>query len=128
MKTLQDFKYLFADCEPDAKILEGKINTAIAIGILSDYPMQVVFDFLEQTEWLTQRDRMHIVFSAMAILSITKRLDFTNIELDTIRFCVSKMLEVNKLEHGEMCASILTGDYDRTEEFQRVLTKLSTLK
>jgi hypothetical protein len=52
----------------------------------------------------------------------------TNGELETIRFCVSKMLEVNKLEHGEMCASILTGAYDRTEEFQRVLTKLSTLK
>jgi hypothetical protein len=49
-------------------------------------------------------------------------------EIETIRFCVSKMLEVNKLEHGEICASILTGAYDRTEEFQRVLTKLSTLK
>jgi hypothetical protein len=49
-------------------------------------------------------------------------------ELETIRFCVSKMLEVNKLEHGEICASILTGDYDRTEEFERVLTKLSNLK
>ena len=53
---------------------------------------------------------------------------FMTDELETIRFCVSKMLEVNKLEHGEICASILTGDYDRTEEFERVLTKLSNLK
>lgn len=49
---------------------------------------------------------------------------FTTKEMDTIRFCVQKMLEVNKLQHGEICASILTGDYDRTEEFERVLTKL----
>jgi hypothetical protein len=48
----------------------------------------------------------------------------TKSELDTIRFCVSKMLEVNKLQHGEICASILTGDYDRTEEFEKVLAKL----
>lgn len=49
---------------------------------------------------------------------------FTDQDLNTLRFCVQKMLEVNKLQHGEICASILTGDYDRTEEFERVLSKL----
>lgn len=127
---LQESYYLFANCKT-AKELEGKLNTAIVTKMFYEASItsQQINVLLQNFGWLTCSEKVHIALSAFIYFMLAKREPhFENHELGTIQFCVSKMLEVNKLEHGEICASILTGDYDRTEEFQRVLTKLSTLK
>jgi hypothetical protein len=129
MKLAQSY-YLFASCK-SAKELEGKLNTAIVTEMFDEDSItsQQINVLLSLFDWLSWSDKVHIALSAYTHFMLVKREPhLEKPELDTIRFCVSKMLEVNKLEHGEICASILTGAYDRTEEFQRVLTKLSTLK
>lgn len=123
---LSESYYLFASCKT-AKELEGKLNTAIVTQMFDMEHLSTadVNDFLSQFDWLTASEKVHVALSAFRYFILVKsEPNFSNDELETIRFCVSKMLEVNKLQHGEMCAQILTGNYDRTEEFENVLIKI----
>lgn len=51
-------------------------------------------------------------------------MQFTQPETDLLKLCIAKMLEVNNLQHGEMCCNILLGTTDRSEELQKLLAKI----
>jgi hypothetical protein len=53
-------------------------------------------------------------------------MQFTPQEIELLKMCITKMLEVNNLQYGEMCCNILLGTTDRSEELQKLLTKIST--
>lgn len=129
MKLAESY-HLFSDCKT-AIHLEGKLNAAIVTDMFDENSItsEQIGELLRMFPMISCTDKIHIALSAYLYFMLAKREPhFEKHELGTIQFCVSKMLEVNKLQHGEICASILTGAYDRTEEFERVLTKLSNLK
>ncbi len=51
-------------------------------------------------------------------------MQFSTQETELLRLCITKMIEVNNLNHGEMCCNILLGTTDRSEDLQKLLAKI----
>lgn len=54
-------------------------------------------------------------------------MQLTPTEIELLKLCITKMLEVNNHAHGEMCCNILLGTSDRSEELQKLLAKVENI-
>lgn len=51
-------------------------------------------------------------------------MQFTSQETDLLKLAITRMIEINNYQYGEMCCNIIVGTTDRSEDLQKLLAKV----
>lgn len=55
-------------------------------------------------------------------------MQFTTPEIELLKMCIAKMLEINNHKHGELTCNIILGTTDRSEDLNKLLGKVKLME